>query len=136
MKDKTFETEFKVRDYECDAQGIVNNANYMHYLEMTRHEFLAKHNIFLLECHKSGLDPVVSRAELRYKTPLKGGETAISSMTVERKGPKIIFNQIIKRKADLAVCCIAKIEIATLLNGQITRGEFFYEKLKSWFDGE
>jgi len=26
-----FETVMKVRDYECDAQGIVNNANYLHY---------------------------------------------------------------------------------------------------------
>ena len=29
----------KVRDYETDSQGIVNNANYLHYLEMTRHAF-------------------------------------------------------------------------------------------------
>ena len=26
-----FETEMEVRDYECDIQGIVNNANYLHY---------------------------------------------------------------------------------------------------------
>ena len=32
-----FETEMEVRDYECDIQGIVNNANYLHYTEHTRH---------------------------------------------------------------------------------------------------
>jgi acyl-CoA thioesterase FadM len=32
----------KVRDYECDVQGHVNNANYQHYFEVTRHELLEK----------------------------------------------------------------------------------------------
>ena len=41
MTDKyIYELPMKVRDYECDLQGIVNNANYQHYLEHTRHEFL------------------------------------------------------------------------------------------------
>ena len=31
-----FETRLDVRDYECDIQGIVNNANYLHYTEHTR----------------------------------------------------------------------------------------------------
>ena len=30
-----FELKMKVRDYECDGQGIVNNANYQHYTEHT-----------------------------------------------------------------------------------------------------
>ena len=31
-----YETEMEVRDYECDIEGIVNNANYLHYFEHTR----------------------------------------------------------------------------------------------------
>ena len=38
--DYIFETEMEVRDYECDIEGIVNNANYLHYAEHTRHLFL------------------------------------------------------------------------------------------------
>ena len=33
--DYIYELKMKVRDYECDLQGIVNNANYQHYLEHT-----------------------------------------------------------------------------------------------------
>ena len=35
MSQYIYELEMKVRDYECDLQGIVNNANYQHYLEHT-----------------------------------------------------------------------------------------------------
>ena len=31
-----FSIDLKVRDYECDLQGVVNNANYQHYMEHTR----------------------------------------------------------------------------------------------------
>ena len=32
MEKYIYELKLKVRDYECDLQGIVNNANYQHFL--------------------------------------------------------------------------------------------------------
>ena len=42
-----FETRMEVRDYECDIEGIVNNANYLHYTEHLRcdDEFISRLNL-------------------------------------------------------------------------------------------
>ena len=52
-----YELTMKVRDYEVDAEGIVNNANYLHYLEHTRHEF----------CEQAGLTFQIGRASCRER---------------------------------------------------------------------
>ena len=51
MKKYIFETRIEVRDYECDIEGIVNNANYLHYLEHTRHLFLKSIGVSLAKLH-------------------------------------------------------------------------------------
>lgn len=64
-KDYIFEEKFKVRDYECDLQGIVNNANYQHYTEHARHEFLLSRGISFAELHDKGIDAVeIGRAHV------------------------------------------------------------------------
>ena len=68
------ELSLKVRDYECDLQGIVNNANYQHYLEHARHEFLLSRGISFAELHAKGIDAVVSSITMRFKTPLRSGD--------------------------------------------------------------
>ena len=60
-----YELPMKVRDYECDLQGIVNNANYQHYLEHTRHEFLLSAGVSFAGLHEQGVDPVVARVCLQ-----------------------------------------------------------------------
>lgn len=132
MIKKVFETEMKVRDYECDAQGIVNNANYLHYTEVTRHEFMESLGISFKECHELGIDPVVMHADLHYKTSLTGADVFLSSLTVERKGAKLIFHHTIRRKSDDAISCTARIEVAVLVNGKLSRGDFFDEKMKDY----
>ncbi|GHT84420.1 thioesterase [Bacteroidia bacterium] len=132
MSKQVFEIEMKVRDYECDTQGIVNNANYLHYMENTRHEFMQSLGISFKESHKLGVDPVVTRADLHYKTSLTGGEGFISSLTVERKGVKMLFHQDIYRKSDGALCCRGIIEAVIIVNGKLSRGDYYDEKMKNY----
>lgn len=132
MNKKVFEIEMKVRDYELDVQAIVNNANYLHYMENTRHEFMQSLGISFSKNHEEGIDPVVVRADLRYKTPLTGDTVFLSSLTVERKGVKMIFHQVIKRKSDEVVCCKGTVEAVVLVNGKMSRGDQFDEYMKEY----
>lgn len=125
MAKKVFEIEMKVRDYECDSQGIVNNANYLHYFEVTRHEFMESLGISFIESHEKKIDPVVVHADLHYKSSLVGSDLFTSSLTLEKKGVKIIFQQIIRRKKDSVICCKAIIEIVVLIDGKLSKGNYY-----------
>ena len=119
-----FELEFKVRDYEVDLEGIVNNANYLHYLEHTRHEFLASTGTAFKQMHDEGIDPVVCRIEIAYKTPLHCGDTFVSKLYMRRKSVKYLFYQDIYKTT--GECCVkAVVETVCTHNGRPTRGEEF-----------
>lgn len=66
--------KFKVRDYECDIQGVVNNSVYQNYLEHTRHEFLLASGFDFAKLAEQNINLVVVRAELDYKFPLESGD--------------------------------------------------------------
>lgn len=85
MQDYSFKLELSVRDYECDLQGIVNNAVYQNYLEHTRHEYLKSVGIDFAEFTKKGVNLVVVRAELDYKSPLKSGDKFIIALNFKRE---------------------------------------------------
>lgn len=51
--------EFAVRDYELDSEKIVNNANYLHYMEHTRHSFCEEAGLSFTEMSRRGIMPVV-----------------------------------------------------------------------------
>lgn len=122
----------KVRDYECDIQGVVNNANYLHYLEHTRHEFIESLGISFHEMHRQKIDAVVSRINIQYKTSLTGGDIFASKLNVKRKGVKIIFYQTIFRANDNQSCCEAEVEIVILHKGKLTRGDYFDKLLNPY----
>lgn len=128
-----YELEIKVRDYEVDAEGIVNNAVYLHYLEHTRHEFCEMAGLSFRNMRAEGIDPVLSRIEVDYKTPLGLGDTMISKLNISRRGPQFIFRQDIF-KPDGTPVVRAKVSIACLEHGRLGRGERLAEAFKDYLD--
>ncbi len=101
MTNYVFEIELMVRDYECDIQGIVNNAVYQNYLEHCRHEFLNEVGLNFEQLCREGVDAVVTRIEIDYKRPLKSRDVFIVKLGMHKQGRlRFVFDQAIIRKAD------------------------------------
>ncbi len=120
-----FELQMKVRDYECDLQGIVNNANYQHYIEHTRHEFLSSLGVSFARLHEEGIDPVVARLNMAFKTPLKSGDEFISKLYLKKEGIKYVFYQDIFRLPDMKPVIKATVETVCVINGRLGDSETF-----------
>jgi len=112
--------QFKVRDYECDLQGIVNNANYQHYLEHARHEYIKTLGLDFSDLHAQGVDFVVARIEMAFKTPLKSGDDFIVTVSVKKEGIRWIFIQDIIRFPDQKMVVRGKVDTVSLVNGKLS----------------
>lgn len=96
-----FHHDFEVRDYECDLQGIVNNAVYQNYLEHARHMFLKASGLDFADLSAQGVNLVVVRIELDYLFPLRSGDrfrVTVESEPVSRL--RFALNQQIHRLPD------------------------------------
>lgn len=116
-----YSLEFKVRDYECDLQGIVNNANYQHYYEHTRHEFLIENNISFSQLHDEGVDFVVARVEMAFKYPLRSGDKFVSELDLRQEGVKYTFLQRIYRLPDRKLCNVGRFDCVCLDHGVLSK---------------
>lgn len=109
----------EVRDYECDIEGIVNNANYLHYTEHTRHLFLRSLGVSFADMHAKGVDAVVARVSMQFKVPLRCDDEFISRLALHKEGVRFIFSQDIFRASDEQLSCRAKVEVVALVNGKL-----------------
>ena len=132
LDDYKFTHEMKVRDYECDLQGIVNNANYQHFMEHSRHELLDSLGVNFGKLHEDGIDTMVAKITIEYKIPLRSGDKFVVGINLERKGPKIIFYQDIYRLSDGRLCTKGIVETICVENGRLTRGAIFDEIFKDY----
>lgn len=131
MSKYIYELTMKVRDYECDLQGIVNNANYQHYLEHTRHEFMLAAGVSFAELHEQGVDAVVSRIDMSFKYPLKSKDVFVSKLYLKKDGIRYVFYQDIFRKSDDKFCIKAIAEIVCLENGHLVSKNAILDNLLS-----
>lgn len=127
--DYIFETVMEVRDYECDIEGIVNNANYLHYTEHTRHLFLKKCGLSFAELHLKGEDAVVARMNLQYKTPLRCDDEFVSKMGLRKEGIKYVFLHDIYRRSDNKLSFRATVELVCLVNGKLSASSSYDQML-------
>ncbi|MDH3219304.1 MAG: acyl-CoA thioesterase [Gammaproteobacteria bacterium] len=125
------ELECKVRDYECDMQGVVNNGVYQNYLEHARHEFLLSRGINFAQLTAAGINLVVIRAELDYRKSLTGNDRFVVRSLLRRLTRlRFEFRQDIYRLPDETLVLEAQIT-GTSLN---ERGRpFVPERLATLF---
>lgn len=111
-----FQVMSKVRDYELDMQGIVNNGVYFNYLEHARHEFLLANGVDFAALAEQGIHLVVIRSEMDYKGSLKSGDEYVVNVAVERLGKvRFGFRQEVVRSSDQKLC-VSALVIGTALN--------------------
>ncbi len=132
-KDYIFSLPMKVRDYEVDSEGIVNNAIYLHYLEHTRHEFCAAAGFSFRDMHAQGIDPVLSRVVIDYKTPLGLGDEMVSKLRLSRKGARFVFYQDIYNTAG-ALVVKAEVSVVCLEHGRLTRGDCLAKAFEAYLN--
>ena len=124
-----FSTEIPVRDYECDIQGIVNNANYQHYTEHTRHLFLKEKNLSFAALHEQGIDVVVARMTLSFKEPFRPDDVIVSCLNCERFGVKYEFTHHLYRKNDMKLCHTSKVTCVCIIDGKLSTSEIIDKAL-------
>ena len=132
IMDFIFSFPMRVRDYECDIQGIVNNANYLHYLEVGRHEFIESRGVEFADLHRRGIDVVVAQAEIKFKRSLQPRDHFEVRLAVEKRGLRYTFHQEIVRSADPlraatdtsyakpVLCIRAQTDIVAIVDGRLS----------------
>jgi acyl-CoA thioester hydrolase len=131
-----YELKMKVRDYECDLEGIVNNANYQHYMEHTRHEFLLEAGISFADMHNRGIDAVVARITIAYKMPLRSRDEFLSCLNIHQEGFRYVFKQDIYRLHDMKLVARGTIDTVCLVNGKLSRCPELESNLQPYYTAQ
>ena len=121
-KEYCYRMAMEVRDYELDTEAIVNNANYLHYMEHTRHQFCASCGVSFIDLQKQGIMAVVRKIDIEYIESLRSGDTFVSALWLERKGPRFIFHQDIL-KPDGSLVTRACVTCVMIIDGKLSRGD-------------
>ena len=94
----------RVRTYECDSYGHVNNANYLNYLEYARYEFLRDVGFDFKAATEAGYGVYIARVEIDYKMPaFADDELLIKSCPVKKGAVSGVIAQEIWRGDDLLI---------------------------------
>ncbi len=104
--------KLRVRSYECDSYGHVNNANYLNYLEFARMDYLYDIGFDYNGMFEAGYRLYVTQINISYKaSALLYDDLLIDTETVKLKKISGTFLQKIYKK-DGTVCAEAEVSWA------------------------
>ena len=85
---------FRVRTYECDAYGHVNNAVYLNYLEYARDRFIEDMGLDYQGLVASGNGIFVAEAKLTFQSPaFPGEELTLTTSPADRGAAWAVLKQ-------------------------------------------
>ena len=87
---KIWKTEIKVRSYELDSFGHVNNGAYASYLEVARCDYLEQICLSFNDFHRLEKFPVIAHVEIDYRKPAYFGDILTISAKTEKMTEKSI----------------------------------------------
>ena len=113
MSPAEHQTTLTVRSYECDSYGHVNNAVYLNYLEVARHEMLAALGMDYAGMRSAGFGLVVARIDIRYRRPAVEGDalTILSRATKRLRVGGIIAQRVLKGEELIAEADVTWVSI-------------------------
>ena len=96
------ECTHRVRTYECDSNGHVNNAHYLNYLEYARHEYLRTIGFDYAAVIKQGYGVYIARIEIDYKkSAFLDDPLLIQTWPIKKRAASGILIQRILRGEDV-----------------------------------
>ena len=91
---KKFTQKLKVRSYELDAQGHVNNSVYLSYLEYARVATMEQLGILYQDYLRKGKYVAIAEVRLKYLYPATlGDELEITLQVIQAKRTSLTFKQ-------------------------------------------
>ncbi len=119
----SFTYRFRVRPYDCDAYGHVNNAIYLNYLETGRLEMVRHQGLSYQELLVQGFGIWVAEAQLTFLTPALPDQELELEIFPTRIGGATVEMSHLLRLVDgpLVLKALLKLAVVTTANGRPAR---------------